>query len=182
MSLYLKVFLAAGMFFGAFMGIFFLPYGLGAALVGGVLAGLFFGGSTSLILVPLHLHFAKQVRTEAGKTPYGVHQDRHVDSALPFDASFDLCVESLQRVGGYQIQEQDRQQGRIVAKTSLSWKSAGEVITFSVVSVDANHSSVEISSRPVMRTTLADYGKNAENVEKITRFLRERVQPVPQRH
>jgi len=176
MALYLKVFLATGLPFGALAVVLLLPFGLDVAVVFGALAGLFFGGTMSLILVTLHLQVAKRVQTEPGKTPFGVHQSRHVDLAMPYDTAFDLCGESLQRVGGHKIQEQDRERGRIVAKTAFSWKSSGEIITFSITSGDANHASVEISSRPVMRTALADYGKNAENVERIKSFLRERMQ------
>ncbi len=54
----------------------------------------------------------------------------------------------------------------------VSWKSWGEIIAFDIHKTN-DVIQVEISSRSVVHTTLVDYGKNLENVEKIVSFLKE---------
>ena len=141
-------------------------------LMAGLLGGILFGGVMSLILGTLHIWSVKQLRFKS-KEVMDVYQVRSIEMKLPYDKVFDLCLESVKSMK-CKIVEENRSQGRIVARTGISWKSWGEIITFDVRGMN-DVTKVKVSSRPVVRTTLVDYGKNLENVEKIISFLKERA-------
>ncbi len=107
-----------------------------------------------------------------------VHHVRHVELRLPYDQAFDLCIASLNAVKRGRIRREDRPLGRIDVKASMTWKTWGDVISFVLRRTDENRTRVEVSSGPALRTTLVDYGKNLENVERIMRFLTRRVAGV----
>ncbi len=100
-----------------------------------------------------------------------VHHVRHVELRLPYDQAFDLCISSVNAVKKGKIRMEDRPQGRIEARAGLTWTSWGEVISFDLRRIDEDRTRVEVSSKPVLRTTLVDLGKNLENVEKIAGSL-----------
>ena len=84
-----------------------------------------------------------------------------------------LCFhpQILRKRQKYKVKTKDSLGGRINAKAGMSWKTWGEIITFSVNKKDENVMQIEISSRPSVRTTLVDYGKNIANVNSIVNYL-----------
>ena len=172
MSRYLKLFLATGIPFGISMGMFYSLHGVFEGLMVGLLAGLFFGGFMSLLLGFLHTWSVKRISSGKSEEATSVHHVRSVELRLPYDKAFNLCIESLSLLKKYRIIEEDRSQGKIVAKTGMTWKSWGEVITFEVGEIGNDRTQIEVSSRPAVRTTLVDYGKNLENVKTIIFFLK----------
>jgi hypothetical protein len=174
MNIYLKLFLAAGIPFGIFMGIFYsLQYGFPSGLVAGLFVGILFGVFMSLILGFLHSWSVKRMPSGKSEEAMGVHHVRNVELRLPYDKVFNLCVESLRLITKCKIQKEDHSQGKIVAKAGMTWKTWGDIISFEVRKIDNDRTQVMVSSRPAVRTTLVDYGKNLENVERISAFLKE---------
>lgn len=173
MNRYLKLFLAMGIPFGILMGIFdSLRYGFFSGLISGLFEGIFFGVFMSLTLGSLHSQSVKRMPYENSEESMGVHHVRNVELRLPYDDVFNICIESLSSIKKFKIQKEDRSQGKIVARTSVSWKTWGDVISFDVCRIDNNRTQVIVSSKPVVRITLVDYGKNLENVERIVEFLK----------
>ncbi len=179
MNLYLKLFLASGIPFGILSGALssFLV-GFPVGLIVGLMVGLFAGGLFSLAVGYLH-------RLSVRRMPYGepegamdVHHVRHVELRLPYDQAFDLCISSLSAVRKGGIRREDRPLGRIDVKAGMTWKTWGDVISFDLRRIDENRTRVEVSSGPALRTTLVDYGKNLENVERIMGFLTRRAAGV----
>jgi hypothetical protein len=70
-----------------------------------------------------------------------------------------------------EIRESDAAAGRYTARTRLSWRSFGENVTVEL-NGDATAPVAHISSRPVIRTTLIDYGKGRRNVQQVAAALR----------
>lgn len=174
MNRYLRLFLATGIPFGIFMGIFYsLRYGFPSGLVDGLFKGIFFGLFMSLILGFLHSRSVKRMPSGKSEKAIGVHHVRNVELQFPYDKAFNLCIESISLIKKCKIQKEDRSQGKIVAKTGMTWKTWGDVISFEVRKIDNDRTQVLVSSRPAVRTTLVDYGKNLENVERISSFLKE---------
>ncbi len=172
MKIHLKLFLATGVPFGILTGqIYLLLFSPSTGLIAGLLAGILFGGFMSLILGTLHTWSVKRLPFKS-KDVMDIHQVRSVEMKLPYDKVFDLCMESLRLIRKCKIVEENRSQGKIVARTGISWKSWGEIIAFDIHKTN-DVIQVEISSRSVVHTTLVDYGKNLENVEKIVSFLKE---------
>jgi hypothetical protein len=92
---------------------------------------------------------------------------------LLFDKAFDLCAESVAQIKRSKITKEDRINGKIDAKGGITWKTFGDKIEFNLNKINEAHTEVELSSRPVLRTTLVDYGKNLQNVQIIEEFLKE---------
>ncbi len=90
---------------------------------------------------------------------------------LPPEQALAACraaVEQVPKATGVQLDTQTTLQARV----GMTWRSNGERIRCSVRPVDGG-SEVEIHSRPWLRTTLLDLGKNRENVDRIRAALEE---------
>ena len=74
------------------------------------------------------------------------------------------------------MKKKDIFKGKIVARASITLWSWGEIISFSLSQINNQETLVEVSSKPLVPPTVFDYGKNLENVEKITQFLKQRTQ------
>jgi len=172
MKIHLKLFLAMGIPFGIVMGIFFsFKHGISSGMVDGVSSGLFVGGFMSLMLGFMHRRSVKRISSETSEEALGVHHVRKVKLQLTYDKVFDLCMASLSLIKKCKIQNEDRSQGKIVAKVGMTWKTWGDVISFEVREIDNDGVQVEVSSRPSVRTTLVDYGKNLENVKTLVGYI-----------
>jgi hypothetical protein len=168
----LKIFLAGGIPFGAFMGILFSSlYGLNAGLPGGLMSGLIFGFLMFIILGYLHSRAVRKISGVTSVESMGTFQVRNIKMHLPFEGAFDRCIESLGVIRKCRVREQDRSRGKIIAKSSVNWKTWGDTISFEITGAGSEETDVRVSSRPTSRSTIVDYGKNLENVEKIVSFL-----------
>ena len=105
-----------------------------------------------------------------------VHHSRKIVLHLSYDAAFKLCIASIGRIERSKITKEDRPNGKIDAKGGITWKTLGDKIEFNLTSLDEGCTEVEFSSRPAIRTTLIDYGKNLQNVQTIEHFLKEHGQ------
>jgi len=118
MNGYLKLFLATGIPSGISMGIFYSLHGIFVGLTIGLLSGLLFGGFISLLLGFLHTWSVNRMSSGKSEEVADVHHVRSVELNLPYDRVFNLWVKSLSLIRKCRIIEEDRFQGRIVAKTS----------------------------------------------------------------
>jgi hypothetical protein len=174
MKLYFKLFLATGIPFAIFTGILnAFQFGLLSGLISGLITGILFGGFMSLILGFLQTWSVKQLPFAKSEEATGVHHVRNAELLLPYDVTFNTCIKSLSSIKKCRIQNKDRSQGKIIAKTSMTWKTYGDVISFQLSRIDDERTQVQVSSRPFVRTTLVDYGKNLENVETIFRIIKQ---------
>jgi hypothetical protein len=169
----ITIFLLSGIPFGLFIGIWYSHlYGYETGMKGGILAGVFLGLLTYIILGLLHIQAVKKISNREFSSHLRIHHTRDIDLQLPYDKAYDLCIKSLGHIKKCSIQNENPSEGRIVMKTGLNWKTWGDTITFDVKRINNNQTRVTVSSRPTARTTIVDYGKNLENVEKIVSFLK----------
>jgi hypothetical protein len=172
MNIYSKLFLHGGIPFGLLMGIFSsLQNGFHSGLMTGALSGISFGVFLSLTLGFLHRRSVEKMPFGNSEEAMGVGHGRNVELRLPYHEVFDLCIDSLNLIKRSKIREENRSQGKIVARGGITWKTWGDVISFSIRNTGNDGIQVEVSSRPALRWTLVDYGKNLENVERILSFL-----------
>ena len=168
----LKIFLANGIPFGTLMGILFSSlYGLHIGLTGGLISGLVFGFLMFIILGFLHSRAVRKISGETSGESMDTFQARNIKLHVPFERAFDLCIESLGMISKCRVQEQDRSQGKIIARSSVNWKTWGDTISFEIAPRESEATDVRVSSRPTSWSTIVDYGKNLENVKKIVSFL-----------
>ncbi|MFK0730372.1 MAG: hypothetical protein ACFKPT_23860 [Gloeotrichia echinulata GP01] len=85
---------------------------------------------------------------------------------LEYNLLFIKCQEIIE-ICGFILQESDNTSGYIKAKAGWSWKSFGEKIELQI-----NHNGIiNAQSACSVSTTLLDYGKNKENLEKLFKTL-----------
>jgi CRISPR-associated protein Csm1 len=86
-----------------------------------------------------------------------------------------LCLKSLEKIKKCEIKEAEQSKGIITAHSGTTWKTWGEIINFEIINnEDSKKTCIKISSSPLVSTTLVDFGKNYENVKKISDFLKEK--------
>ena len=172
MRLYLRVFIWTGGPFGILIGLFYaLMTNSLKGLLLGLYAGTAFGLFMSLILVTLHYLFSAKYRTIKGIDIGSVVQQKFMELDLSFDQAYDRCLQSINAIRKCKIESEDRSDGLINAKTSSSLKCFGENIEYRIWNSKNGITRVKIMSRPRLKTTLVDYSKNLDNIEKISSFL-----------
>ncbi len=175
LKLYLKLFLGCGIPIGIITAALTrIVFGVGGRLAFGLASGIIFGLFMSLILGTFHKFKTKKIVISKDVS---VYQTRSIYLEISLDAAFDRCCEALRQIGA-KTKSKDREQARIEAKTTINWKSWSEVIFIQLTDQNTGQVIVQISSSPRVRTTLVDYGKGYENVERIADLLSE----VPDEH
>ena len=173
MNLYVKVFLGTGLPFGILMGLLYSQkYGCLEGGIRGILAGVSFGLIGSLLLVPLNNLFVR-------RTAFKNSSNEKIDNAkrirvrLSYSEVFNRCVNALNSIKSCRILKKSQKEGALDAKIGASWKSWGELVSIRLRESSNGIIDVEISSKSAVRTTILDYGKNLDNIEKIARIIRE---------
>jgi len=161
----------AGIPFGFLISILTIQKGDNAdAILNGILSGLIFGILISYILITLHKSLSRKVVPDASIHDFDIHQVRSIGLDMPFEQAFGLCIKSLETIYRCRVLSQSLDNGEIRARAGLNWKTWGDIINFKLTRGE-DSIVVEISSRPVASSTLVDFGKNLDNVERIKRFL-----------
>lgn len=169
--MFLRIFLFCGIGFGALQAAVTLMRdgSAGRAIGWGVGSGLFFGLVMGFVLTAVHRIQMKRKGMDPdapGSMVVDVRESLTVP--LPPDHAITLCRSAVEQLRGVRAVGVDA--ATLRARVGMSWASAGESIECRVQPV-ADGSSVEIRSRPLLRTTMVDYGKNRENVQHIRAFL-----------
>jgi len=170
MKRYLILFMATGLPM-TLLGIpFTQEHGFPLGPVLGLCAGVFVGGTVTIVFGIPHHRALKRRAAERSEEAIGVHQVDNAQLPLSYDRAFDLSMEAVSLMD-CTVQKEDRFRGTIIAKTGMSSKSFGEIVSIEITQAATNSVQIQISSRPKQRTALFDFGKNLDNVDKIIRFL-----------
>jgi hypothetical protein len=168
-KLYLKAFLVTGIPYGLIMLGFDLFDGDGFRLWKFLFLIFFFGTTMSITLVSFHKNrLKKNGIKELTDKNLGVNQTKSLKSEL---SKIEL-IEKLKLdpiIGKMKMNETEK---GIVLKTGVTWKSWGEEIKIILKSIKDKEFEYEISSNPRLKTTLVDYGKNLQNVNKIENVIK----------
>jgi hypothetical protein len=168
----IKISIAAGILSGFLVGIFFALFcGVSMGIAGGLITALITGTVLFLIMGPLHEMFVKKIAGDGFEGSTGVYHVREIEMPWSFDESFDLCVRSLYVISRSRVIETDHSGGRILARTGINWKTWGDTISFEVSASRKRSSKIRVSSRPTAMTTIVDFGKNLQNVNRIVSFM-----------
>ena len=168
-----KLFLIPGVCFGSLTGIYCsYQYSVETGLACGIISGLTLSALLFIVLSPLHIYAVKKVASELTKEAYGTDHVRNIKLDLPYEKTFDLCIKSLTSLNNCKITTREPSLGEITAKTSINWKTWGDTIIFKLKQIDNQSTTLILSSRPTARTTIVDYGKNLDNIQKIVCFLK----------
>ncbi|WP_324276269.1 hypothetical protein [Blastococcus brunescens] len=161
------LFVATGVPFGLLSGAAagFVIDSARAGLATGIGAGLVFGGLMAVLLGSLD--------AVADRAPQDARRGPRQDTTVPVRGGADLPDRIVAVLRGLpaEIREADVGAGRYRARTRWSWKSFGEEVTVQLTG-DPSAPRVVVSSRPVIATTVVDYGKGRSNVAEVADALR----------
>ncbi|NKI25502.1 hypothetical protein HCG49_02875 [Arenibacter sp. 6A1] len=168
-KLYLKTFFYTGIPYGLIMMAFDFVDGNGFRLWKFLLMASFFGITMSLILVSFHKHRLQkngiQVITDEN---LGVTQRKSLTSELnKLELIEKLKIDPI--IGKMKM---TKIENGILLKTGMTWKSWGEEIKIIQKTDIVTDFEYQISSSPKLRTTLIDYGKNLENINRIEKAIK----------
>ena len=173
-KIYVLLFLGTSLPFGIIMGLVQWPaLGPVHALKIGLWAGAAFGLIVTAIVGPLHA-WSKR-KSNAGGSGDKVQESsfwragacRSMVVNGSKEKLFQLALSSLANLDKLEIKGQDPEQGIVEAETGQTWKSWGEQVRIRFESVSPDQTRIEVASRSAVSTTLIDFGKNRENVQRI---------------
>jgi hypothetical protein len=171
--LHLRVFVVMGVPFGVLLAAWNVLQGTSSPrsiVVGGVVAGAVFGAVMSALLgtVQWHAAMADRDRRREGDPDATLELGPTVSRIVTIDApSADVLRRAARAssvLGGRVVGSDAR---HVTLSVPTSWRSWGERVTVAAGPGDA----VTISSRPVLRATVVDGGRNARNVEELAAWL-----------
>ncbi len=138
-----------------------------AIMIGGVLA------TTVAIILMMFVSNAIGRLRRGVKVGFGqVEARRTIELDCDPDEAGQRCRAALRRLPqGCELRPEEAAPGEILAKTSLSMNSAGEIVTIGLAAREDGGTRVEIHSCPWFEPTMFDGGINAENVATIARHL-----------
>ncbi|MGC5003955.1 DUF1499 domain-containing protein [Streptomyces sp. DT203] len=171
-KLYGKVFLTIAIPYGLLFGLYLAVVsgqGVASGVLGALLSGLLFGLAMATILGTMHIASVRR-RGREGPADFSVKQRQQLRLALPPIKAFERAVQAVTALPAT-VTSSDSESGHIEAKVGMSWRSWGETVTIVVQPQGSSSSSVCIESRPRLRITVVDYGKNRQNVERIVGAL-----------
>ncbi len=111
--------------------------------------------------------------------PVCVHT-RKIRLGIPYDKAFDICVEAVKSLN-CKVKEENRCVGKIVGikptKVPLDWLFNQDLITIKLRKVGET-TEVDVTSQLYPYTPIkyyVDYGSDFENVEKILKFIKNKI-------
>ena len=135
--------------------------GLYAGLAGGGISG----GLSTLALVIMDQVGDREARPGE---PHGPRQAATIPVRAGLDLPDRIKVALLSLPS--EIRHVDVAAGRYTARTKWSWRSFGEEVTVQLTG-EPGAPIAQVSSRPIVRTTLIDYGKGRRNVHRVVAAL-----------
>lgn len=163
-------FLVAATVFGLPMG-WLYDGNVSQSVVAGITSGILYGGILTLVFFFMEKRYVKKLGFVEGQTK--VYHSTQLQANCSYDDAFQACLDSLKTFEDYSVLISDKNKGNIVIATGVTWKSWGEQIEFEVTQEISGLVSITISSKPRVKTTIFDYGKNASNIAAITNALKE---------
>jgi len=163
------LFLSTSIPYGIAMGLF-LSDDFASFLRNGVLGGIIFG-----LLMTVLLLFIQ--RKNIDKQGYKGDPKVSVTAEIKIEGTkqeiFQMCQNSLGTIVKCTIEVSDIQNGVLKAKAGKTWLTWGDFITFKLEQLQENTYKLLITSRPIVKTTIIDYGKNQDNVNRIIGYFKE---------
>ncbi|CAN5490957.1 hypothetical protein BH10ACI1_BH10ACI1_10400 [soil metagenome] len=135
--------------------------------IGWFIGGALIGGTIQLLG---DLRIRKFSKNKAEKD-FSVIQNRKIVLLVGSDVAFNLCKDSIADLKLKFITE-NKEDGFIKAKIKMNFHSFGTEIEFKLNQITDNLNEVEIQTRPLLKTTLVDYGESLRIIEDIMQYLK----------
>ena len=93
---------------------------------------------------------------------------------LSYEKAFELCREAIESINPSKIKIEDQENGVFEIRTRMNWESFGTIVRLNLIKIGENITEVRISTRPIPRTVLVDYGEGWKYSEHIVNYLKEK--------
>jgi hypothetical protein len=100
-----------------------------------------------------------------------ISRTQTIEVALPHHEAFERSLKAAEAVPRASLKDSQEESGTITFKVPVSVKSWGERIVLRLQAAGGAATSIEVTSKAAFPLTLADYGKNAQNVQQIVDWL-----------
>ena len=174
LSRILKFFLVTTILFGALIFTFMVVFGGSVKM--GISFGVKFGLISSISLTAIGFYndyiFRRWVFAKLKLRSFDLSQRREIDLKGDLKTVFSKTLSVLKMIPAIKEISPDQVARKISAKTGSSILTFGELIEVELFHETGNTKAV-IYSKPRLKTTVADCGKNIENVEIISALLKD---------
>ncbi|WP_396171690.1 hypothetical protein [Flavobacterium sp.] len=168
-KLYIKTFLLTAIPYFSLMTLFGFDEISKTIILKNITASLFFGIFMSLILVSFHWYKLKKdgVKNITDEN-IGVNQTKKIETKL----NKEQLIQKLKLDPTIRKMKMTEIENGVLLKTGMTMKSWGEEIKIILKSNKENNFEYQLSSSPKLKTTIVDYGKNLENINKIESVIK----------
>ncbi len=87
----------------------------------------------------------------------------------------DLLMPMVQALSDMRCYRFSRDGTTVTARTTINWRSIGEVMTARLSDAGAGKTLVEVSSHSALGTVIFDWGKNNDNLKRFETAFRSRM-------
>mgnify|MGYP007088122720 CR=1 FL=1 len=165
---YLRGFIVIGALFGLLSSLpLIIKYGLWQGLMGTLIGTVLWTAIMAIIFIPIDYILTRKLPAEA----LGVQQERSVQVKEGVTQVFEKSIAILKEFKSIKQIDFAKESQNITARTKASIASFGENITLQFKPLNADTTEIHISSCPLVRHTVLDFGKNFRNVEYVTKAI-----------
>jgi len=163
-SIFFKIGIITGLLFGLLMS---LKIGLGPGIEAGIMFGIRFSIMMAIIFIPIDYFLTRKLPNEA----LDIHQNREFHIKGDFNKIFDDCVDTINKFDFIQSIITSKNINSISARTKKSNSSFGEEVTLKFIPLKNGIVQINITSNPIFKYTLLDFGKNFRNIDNVTKVI-----------
>jgi hypothetical protein len=164
---YLKFFLfnLSGIFTGMSLVTLF-TFGPSAAFLQALIPSALFSGLITFLVGRRHIALVAEIAgPDREDAAYRTHQSTELAVNLEYDKLFTLAHHYLVEIAGCTVSEADTRTHRITARSPLSLRSIGSLVTLDFTENSPGSTGLKISSKPRLPViTPIDYGENLKIV------------------
>lgn len=165
---YLRVIIIMAFFPGILFG---LLMSLKIGVWSGITAGIIFGVCSSILMSSIFLPIDYFLTRNLTAKALDIYQSRELQVKGDFEHVFDNCMNVLKNTDFIKRVTPLKEKMAIWGLTRISNTSFGENIKLEFIIGEHNVIKIKISSNPIMKYTLLDFGKNFRNVNEISNHI-----------
>ncbi|MCQ3829161.1 hypothetical protein HXX02_06865 [Microbulbifer elongatus] len=134
------------------------------------------GGAAAWVMAAfiswLHNRYTKDIPEEKKPLTYDLEQYRELHVYAEFETVLATCLSAVKTIKKAKVKNIDRINRVMTAKVGITFRSFGENIQIALKEVAHKSVTISIESKPRIWGTTADYGKNYENAEIISDYVK----------
>jgi hypothetical protein len=157
-----------------------LVFGIdGNSAIVNFLIGLLFG---LIVLVYNDYRVRKLTGQKDNEEAYQVRPKKKIVLFTNIEKAYEICRESVRTLHQGRIADEDQINGVIKVHSGISLNAWGNRITYKLTELTDVSTEIELSSAPILRTALVDYGEGYRILEVISEFLDEKNSEMNQKY